>query len=613
MRLSRAVVFSKLHQNITWRTRIVSLRNIKGLLALIWATDPLLSLASVFLRLCRAVLPLAALWVPKLILDELVTLIAHRDLSVTRLWKLVALECAIAITNDLVARVNTLTESLLADRFTNLVSVRMIAHAATLDLASFEDPTFCDQLQRARTQTSTRLSLFTALLIVSQDAVTLVSLAAGLIVFSPWLIVLLVVSVIPSLIGQTHLTNLAYSVLYRSTPQRRSLEYYQTLGASPQPAKELKLFGLGHHLAGEYRRISDEIYAANKNVAIKRATVSAALNFTSTLGYYGAYVVILFKTLVGAISIGTFALLTSAFARSRLCIERLSSSFNDISEQALYLNDLFQFFDMRPSIRSLPGAISVPRPILRGFEFRNVSFTYPGSDHQVLNQLSFHLPPGKSLALIGANGAGKTTIVKLLARLYDPTAGQILLDGVDLREYDLEDLHRQISVIFQDYVRFELLVRENIGFGDLRWLRDLERLKEAAHKSGADDLIERLPGGYNQMLGRRFEGGIGLSGGEWQKVALARAYLREAQLLIFDEPTASLDARSEHEAFQRFTMITRNRMAILISHKFSTVRMADKILVLVNGAIQEQGTHDELLKIDGRYAELFGLQAAGYR
>jgi ATP-binding cassette subfamily B protein len=551
--------------------------------------------------------------VPKLILDGVVAVIAHQDVSKTRLWKLVALEFAIAISNDLIVRLNTLCESLLADRFTNLVSVRLITHAATLDLASFEDPVFCDKLQRARTQTSARLSLFTALLILGQDAITLISLSAGLIVFSPWLIALLIVAVIPSFIGETHLTALAYSVLYRSTPERRALEYFQTLGASPQPAKEIKLFGLGDHLAQEYQRVSQDIYAANKKVAAKRATLSGVLNTISTMGYYGAYAVIMLKTLAGMISLGTFSFLTGAFARSRGCIERLSSSASDISEQALYLNDLFQFFEERPAIRSAPNALPAPRPIRQGFEFRNVSFAYPGADRLVLSKVSFRLRPGERLALIGENGAGKTTIVKLLARLYDPTAGQILLDGIDLREYGLADLHRQMSVVFQDYVRFELPVRENIGFGDLQWLKDEARLKQAARKSGAAEFIDRLPDGYNQMLGRRFENGVGLSGGEWQKLALARAYFRDAQLLIFDEPTASLDARAEHEAFQRFTMLTQDRMAILISHRFSTVRMADQILVLANGEIQEQGAHHELLELEGRYAELFGLQAAGYR
>jgi ATP-binding cassette subfamily B protein len=598
---------------ITWRARIVSLRNIRGLLKLIWETDPFLAIASMLLRLCRAVLPLGALWVPKLILDGVVAVIAHQDVSKTRLWKLVALEFAIAISNDLIVRLNTLCESLLADRFTNLVSVRLITHAATLDLASFEDPVFCDKLQRARTQTSARLSLFTALLILGQDAITLISLSAGLIVFSPWLIALLIVAVIPSFIGETHLTALAYSVLYRSTPERRALEYFQTLGASPQPAKEIKLFGLGDHLAQEYQRVSQDIYAANKKVAAKRATLSGVLNTISTMGYYGAYAVIMLKTLAGMISLGTFSFLTGAFARSRGCIERLSSSASDISEQALYLNDLFQFFEERPAIRSAPNALPAPRPIRQGFEFRNVSFAYPGADRLVLSKVSFRLRPGERLALIGENGAGKTTIVKLLARLYDPTAGQILLDGIDLREYGLADLHRQMSVVFQDYVRFELPVRENIGFGDLQWLKDEARLKQAARKSGAAEFIDRLPDGYNQMLGRRFENGVGLSGGEWQKLALARAYFRDAQLLIFDEPTASLDARAEHEAFQRFTMLTQDRMAILISHRFSTVRMADQILVLANGEIQEQGAHHELLELEGRYAELFGLQAAGYR
>lgn len=606
-----AVADSK--EKITWRVRVGSLRNIKGLLRGIWETSPFLAIASGLLRLCRALLPLAALWIPKLILDDVVALLAHRNGSVSRLWMLVALEFGLAVLNDLLVRLNTLSESLLGDRFTNLVNLRLIGHAATLDLASFEDPVFADKLERARTQSSGRLAMFTALLILAQDAFTLISLSAGLLIFSPWLVVLLVTAVIPSFLGETHLTALAYSVLYRSTPERRKLEYFRFLGANSQTVKEIKLFGLASHLIGEYKTVADDIYATNRKLAIKRATASSLLNLISTGGYYGAYCMILGKTIVGAISIGTFTFLAGSFVRSRVCIERISSGLNDISEQALHLNDLFDFFDMRPSIQSSPHAIPVPRPISQGFEFRDVSFAYPGTDRLVVRNANFRLCPGEKLALIGKNGAGKTTIVKLLARLYDPTSGQILLDGIDLREYDVADLHCQISVIFQDFVRYEMLVRENIGFGDLPSLRDDKRLGRAAFKSGAYEIIDRFPGGYDQMLGRRFEGGVNLSGGEWQKVALARAYVREAQLFMLDEPTASLDARAEHEAFERFTELTRNRMAVLISHRFSTVRMADRILVLADGMIQEEGTHSELIELDGRYAELFGLQAAGYR
>jgi len=294
-------------------------------------------------------------------------------------------------------------------------------------------------------------------------------------------------------------------------------------------------------------------------------------------------------------------------------IEKILQSFTDISDQALYLKDLFEFFEMEPAIRSIPGALPAPRPIRSGFEFRNVGFAYPGSSVMVVENINFRLETNEKIALIGENGAGKTTLVKLLARLYDPTAGQILLDGVDLREYDVEDLRKEIGVIFQDYMRYELLAKENIGFGKIEDLANQSRIEIAAQKSMAFQVIGKLPNGYDQIIGRRFDGGVDLSGGEWQKFALARAYMRDAQLLILDEPTATLDARAEYEVFRRFAELTKGRMAVLISHRFSTVRMADRILVLQNGSIREQGTHNHLLALGGQYAELFELQAAGYR
>jgi len=589
------------------------MRNIGPLLGMVWDTSPPLVAVTTVLRLIRAMLPLAMLWVSKLILDAVVAWIKRGNGDFRHIWKLVALELGLAVLSDLLARANSLADSLLGDRFTNRISVRLIEHATQLDLASFEDPVFYDKLERARRQTTGRIGLLAAVLNVGQDAVSLISLSAGLIVFSPWLMVLLLAAVIPAFLGETHFTALAYSVLYRWTPQRRLLDYLRLLGASNQSAKEVKIFGLGPHIAERYREVSDRIYEENKTVAVKRATVGFLLNLISTGGYYGAYAVVLVRTLAGAISVGTFTFLTGAFSRSRSYIERILQSFTDISDQALYLKDLFEFFEMEPAIRSVPQALPAPRPIRSGFEFRHVGFAYPGSARMVVDDINFRLDTQEKIALIGENGAGKTTLVKLLARLYDPTAGQILLDGADLRDYSVEDLRKEIGVIFQDYMRYELLARENIGFGKIDDLADRDRIEMAAHKSLAFQVIGKLPHGYDQMIGRRFEGGVDLSGGEWQKFALARAYMRDAQLLILDEPTATLDARAEFEVFQRFAELTRGRMAVLISHRFSTVRMADRILVLENGQIREQGTHRQLVALGGRYAELFELQAAGYR
>jgi ATP-binding cassette, subfamily B, bacterial len=600
-------------RDLSWSDRVASLRYVRPLLRMVWETSPPLVLTSVLLRLARALIPAAMLWVSKLILDAVVGRISRGTGSLTAIWKLVALELALAVASDILARANTLCDSLLGDRFTNRVSVRLMRHASRLDLASFEDPVFYDKLERARRQTTGRLGLLAALLSLGQDGISLISLSGLLIVFSPLLMLLLVAAVIPAFLGETHFTALAYSVLYRWTPQRRLLDYLRLLGASAQSAKEVKIFGLGEYLADRYHRLSDEIYAENKALAIRRATLGSFLNLISTGGYYGAYAVVLIKTLAGAISIGTFTLLTGAFSRSRTYIERILSGFNDISEQALFLKDLFEFFEMEPTIRSDTGSLPAPRPIRSGFEFRNVAFAYPGSDRTVVQNINFRLEPTEKVALIGENGAGKTTLVKLLARLYDPTEGCILLDGIDLREYNVDDLRREIGVIFQDYLRYDMLARENIGFGRLESLSDQDHIETAARKSLARNVIDRLPNRYDQMVGRRFEGGVDLSGGEWQKFALARAYMRDAQLLILDEPTATLDARAEYEVFQRFADLTRDRMAVLISHRFSTVRMADRILVLANGVIEEQGTHHQLVALGGRYAELFELQAAGYR
>jgi len=599
--------------DLSWRARVASLKNVRPLLRMVWETSPPLVLATTILRLARALLPVATLWVSKLILDAVVSRVMRRTGDLQRVWKLVAIELALAIASDVLGRVNTLFDSLLGDRFTNRISVKLMEHATALDLASFEDPVFYDKLERARRQTTGRLGLLAALLNICQDSLTLFSLSAALIVFSPWLMVLLIAAVIPAFLGETHFTTLAYSVLFRRTPERRQLDYLRWLGASAQSAKEVKIFGLGRHLAQQYYEVAEAIDAENKRLAIRRALAGSALNLVSTGGYYGAYAVVLIRTLAGGITVGMFTFLTGSFNRSRSYIEKILASFNDISEQAMFLTDLFDFFEMQPTIASPQNPVPAPRPIREGFEFRNVAFAYPGSDHLVVQNIRFRLHPAEKVALIGENGAGKTTLVKLLARLYDPTAGQILLDGVDLREYDVEDLRREIGVIFQDYMRYDMLIRDNIGFGKIEALRESTRIHSAAQKSLAKKVIDRLPKGYDQMVGRRFEGGVDLSGGEWQKLALARAYMRDAQLLILDEPTATLDARAEYEVFQRFSDLTRGRMAVLISHRFSTVRMADRILVLADGAIQEQGTHQQLVALGGRYAELFELQAAGYR
>jgi ATP-binding cassette subfamily B protein len=589
---------------------------------MVWETEPRYVVGILVLRVLRALIPLAVLWVGKLIVDEVVhavSLAGGGPAPWLRLAELLALELGIALVGEGLARVSALLESLLGDLFANRTSVDLMRHSATLDLEQFENAEIYDKLERARRQTVNRIGLFTLLLATIQDLITLVTLSVALAVYVPWLLVLLIVAVLPSLLGETHFASLGYSLLYSWTPERRQLDYLRYIAASDVSAKELKLFGLSDFLVGRYDRLSQEFYQANKALAVRRSVVSSLLAAVGTLGYYAAYAVIIYLTVIGhrspagVFTIGVLTFLAGSFRQSRDLIQRVLLSLSQVFEQSLYLDDLFSFLALEPRIRPEQGARPVPIPIREGFTFENVGFRYPGAEQWAVRGLGFTLAPGERLALVGENGAGKTTLVKLLARLYDPTEGRILLDGVDLRDYDLAGLRRNVGVIFQDFVRYDFLLRENIAVGNIGRLDDHPRIESAATRSLADTVAARLPGRYGQMLGRRFEGGVDLSGGEWQKVALARAYMRDAQLLILDEPTAALDARAEYEVFLRFSELTQGRMAVLISHRFSTVRMADRILVLRGGELVEQGTHEELLALGGLYSELFQLQAAGYR
>jgi len=596
-----------------WRERMSALRNVPPLLRMVWETSPSLSLAVITLRFISALLPVAMLWISKLIVDQVVAAISGRVVVMSNIWWLLGAEVGLAVLGDALSRATALCDSLLGDRFTNHVSLRMMAHATELDLVSFEDPVFYDKMERARRQTTSRLGMLASLASMSQQIITLLSLSVSIVAFSPWLLLLLVAAVVPPFLGETRFAMLAYSLLYQWTPERRELDYLRMLGASNASAKEVKIFGLGEHLTERARALFDRFYNENRGLAVKRAVTGTLLNLLPTAGYYTAYAYIIYRALTHTLTVGDLTFLTAAFARSRGLIEQIFASFSGIAEQALFIEDLFDFFRTKPSIASKPDALPAPRPVRSGYEFRDVSFAYPGSDKLVLDRISFRIDAGERIALVGENGAGKTTLVKLLARLYDPTGGSILLDGVDLRDYNVDDLRREVGVIFQDYMRYDMRVLENIGFGRIEALNDDDRVRQAASKAYADTVVNSLPSGYGQMLGRRFEGGVELSGGQWQKIALARAYMRDAQVLILDEPTATLDARAEYEVFLRFAELTRGRMAVLISHRFSTVRMADRILVLEHGRILEQGSHEQLLALGGRYSELFELQAAGYR
>ncbi len=596
----------------SWQERLTALRNTPPVLKIVWQSGPGVVIFGLVSRLFAALLPLALLWVPKLIVDAIVHAKVTDQAVSPRLWWLVGTEFGLAVLGGVLARAIDYSDSLLADKYTRHVSIQVMKHAAELDLIAYEDPVFYDRLERARVQATDRLGMIQQIGRLIQLVITTTTLSVTIIAYSPWLMLLLIAGVLPAFLGESHFAFLGYAKNFRQTPVRRQLDYLRQVGGSKEAAKELKLFGLSSFLTQRFTKLSDGIYEENVALSRRKLIAGAFLSVIAFMGYYSAYVFVIWRTITGAYTIGLWYLLSGAILQASSNIQQIFSTVSGIADQALFLTDLLAFFDMQPTIQSKPNALPAPRPIVRGFEFRNVSFRYPGSSRMVLNGLNFHLHPGERVALIGENGEGKTTIVKLITRLYDPTEGQVLLDGVDLKEYRLEDLYREIGVIFQDFMRYEMTARENIAVGRIEEIDDLKLLEDAAQKSLADAVIAKI-GGYDQMLGRRFETGVDLSGGEWQKIALARAYLRDAQLLVLDEPTAALDARSEFEVFQRFAELTRGKMALFISHRFSTVRMADRIVVLEKGRIAEEGSHDQLARLGGRYKEMFELQAASYR
>ncbi|WP_445680948.1 ABC transporter ATP-binding protein [Radicibacter daui] len=603
---------------------LAALKHVPALLALVWASSPPLTLASFGLRILRALMPLAALYVGKLILDEVVRLVAlpspgpHladwlKDGRIDPLIGWMALEFALAIGSDLISRLVSVVDSLVSELYTNTVSVRLMRHAAALDLKHFEDSEQQDRLDRAQKQVMGRAPLLPQLLGQFQNLITVLSLAAGLIAYAPWLILVLFIALLPAFLGETHFNARGYLLNFARTPQRRRLDYLRAAASSTESAKEVKIFGLVDFMIDQFLALSRSIFAANRKLAIRRTIWGGLLTSIGSIAYYGAYAFFVWRTLSGSYSIGDLSFLAASFLRLRGLLEDMLLGFSQLAGQALYLDDIFSFFEIRPEIRSAGTPLPFPRPIEQGFAFEDVGFRYPGTQRWAVRGLSFTLAAGEVLALVGENGAGKTTIVKLLSRLYDPDEGRVLLDGHDLRDYDIDAVRAHIGVIFQDFVRYQFTAGENIAIGRIDAREDAPRISEAARRGLADGVIGKLPGGYGQPLGKRFNSGMELSGGEWQKIAIARAYMREADLLILDEPTAALDARAEYEVFQRLRDLSAGRTAIIISHRFSTVRMADRILVLEGGHVIEAGSHDELVAAGGHYADLFNLQAAGYR
>ena len=595
------------------KNQLRALKNIPQLMALLWDAGNGLVVAELCSRMLMGVLPLAGLWVGKLIVDAVVNTIRHPGADSHGLWLLLAAEFGIGALAAVLGRAVEYWDGRIADQFVKHCGLLVMKHASGLDLESFEDPSFYDKLERARCQSTDRIGILKALGETLQQSITLFSLSIGVMLFSPLMFVLLILAVVPAFLGESYFASLSYSLAYSQVPLRREMDYLRDLGTKKESAKELKLFRIGDFLYNRFSQINDEIIGRNRTLAKRRMRSSALFLVLGSLGYYCVYAALLFRTISGGLTLGELTFLAGALAGCSRQVQAVFSNFTDIAHQALFLSDLFGLFAVKPKIRNAVNALPAPRAIRDGFEFRNVSFGYPGSSRLVLKDVNLRIAAGERIAVVGENGQGKSTFVKLIPRLYEPTSGEILLDGIDLREYDIDSLRREIGVIFQDFVHYDMTARENITLGGIECARDDLRLIEAARKSGAGKIIDALPHGFDQMLGKRFEDGTDLSGGEWQKFALARAYLRNAGILILDEPTAALDAMAEFEVFNRFAELTKGKIAVLISHRLSTVRMANRIVVLKDGEIHEEGTHHELIASGGRYASMFELQAASYR
>lgn len=613
-REKRPLLYNRVPQP-TLKEKFAALRNLPRFFTLVWQTNHWYTIVNAVLRIAKSAVPVVVLYIGKLIIDQVVLLANTPDSNTdhTYLWQLVAAEFVLAIVSDALSRAISLVDGLLGDLFSNHTSVKIMEHAATLDLDQFEDSAFYDKLERARQQTVGRTILLSQVLTQVQDLITMLFLAAGLMAFNPWLILLLLIAIVPAFLGESYFNDQSYALTRGQTPQRRELDYMRYLGASDETAKEVKLFDLSGFLIKRFKALSQQFYADNKSLSTRRAAWGSLFAILGSMGYYAAYIIMILKTVEGSLSIGDLTFLAGSFRQLRSLLEGILSRFSTVSQGAIYLRDFFDFFEIQPKIKVSKTPLPFPNPIQKGFVFENVGFRYANSDQWANRYLSFTLHAGEKLALVGENGAGKTTLVKLLARLYDPEEGRILLDDIDLKEYDLLQLRKHIGVIFQDYLRYQMSFAQNIAVGNIDEQNNRPLIITAAEKSLANLLAMKLPNQYDQALGRRFNDGIELSGGEWQKVALARAYMKEAEVLILDEPTSALDARAEYEVFQRFAELTKGKSAVLISHRFSTVRMADRILVLEKGQLIELGSHEQLLQQNGRYAELFQLQAKGYR
>ncbi len=578
----------------------------------IYRSSPKLFVINAFSRLINAFTPVVILWVGKMIIDEIILQVSLTDKDFTQLWHYVLIELGVAILSDLLARVINLTDGLLGDLYSNASSEKIIRKTAELTIAQLEDPEFYDKLERARTQTNSRVDLMSNALGQAESLISMVSLIAGLVYFAPILILILILSIIPSFINEAKFSSTRYSLARSWTSERRELDYLRFIGANNQTAKEIKLFGLTDFIAERFSKLSSDYYLINKKLSLRQSFYGSLFNILGVLSYYGAYVYIILRVLSGAISIGELTFLSGSFNRLRNNLQGFFSRFTRISESALYLQDYFDFIDLTIE-KTSEVKTPMPATIRIGFEVNDLHFAYPGSESAVLNGVTFKMKAGEKMAFVGQNGAGKTTLIKLFLRFYEPTQGEILLDGININKFDIDEYRNRFGVIFQDFFKYEFTLRENIAVGNIDKVDDDKIINYAASQSLAEQVVNEMTDGLEQRLGRRFYKGTELSGGQWQKVALARAYMKDADIMVLDEPTSALDAQAEFDVFERFIALTKGKTSIIISHRFSTVRMADRILVLQHGRVLELGTHPELMANNKLYAELFALQAAGYK
>jgi len=585
-------------------------------LRLVWQANPVATVGLGFLTLGGALLPAAQAWVGKLIVDGVVASIqkGNDPDQVRTVFYYLIIELILFLLSTGINHSRRLIQQLIQLQLANQIRSEIIRKALTLDLAFFEHPDFYDRLQNARREGGYKpVELINDTFQIVQNMITLISFAALMLRFSPWLVLILLATSIPAFIAETRFSEQGFRLLTRRAPETRQINYLSRLLTEDTAAKEIKLFNLGSTLLKRYKTLFDKFFQEDKSLAVRRALVGFSLGLVATLGFYGSYAWIVWRTVQGMISLGDMTLYLSIFRQGQSTFQSILAGVGNIYENNLFMAHYFEFLELKPQMQVATPAEKLPASLTRGIEFRGVGFRYPESDEWVLRGIDLKILPGEKIALVGHNGAGKTTLIKLLSRLYDPTEGTILIDGTDIRELDPLDLRQKIGVIFQDFVRYHLPISENIGFGQIEAADRMDKIVDSARKSGADAMIENLPQGYQTMLGRWFHGGHELSLGQWQRVALARAFMRDAEILVLDEPTASLDAQTEYEIFQHFKELTDGKMAILISHRFSTVRMADRIVVIEGGRVAENGSHEELLRREGIYARLFSMQAEGYR